>query len=270
MRSALFVALLAACGHSSSTPGAPDNPDATATGDPDGGVDAADASPDAFVDVAIEQDFDDIATALGDVLAMPLDVALVDGIHMAYGVPPAGFANTATGVWTGAHGTVGYTYTYHCETAAGFDTYTCGAGTDHIHWEVATTGTAAMDTFAMSEVKLSSHWHIRDIGENKPRVEDAGRLLISGRIVADQARLQLTLAGTWTTVRFDPQPTLPTSGTIAFAITGHRSRPSSIPTDRDLVQNATITFAQGAPATIVLDDAHRYALDLTTGAVTRL
>lgn len=264
MRSAIFLGLLAACGHSSSSPpGSPDSPDASIDGD--GAI--ADASPDAFVDVALEQDFDDTATALGDLLHTPVNIALADGIRMAYGIPPAGFANTATGVWTGAYDTVAYTYTYHCENEQGFDTYTCGPGTNHIHWEVATSGTAAMDTFAMTEVKLTSHWHIRDIDENKPRVEDHGRLFISGRIAADQARLQLTIDGTWTTVRFDPQPTVPFAGTIAFTVTAHRSRASSFPTDRDFVQPATVTFA---PPMIALDDAHRYALDMTTGAVTRM
>ena len=264
MRSAILV--LVACGHSSSptTPPGDDAHDAAiADASPDG-------APDATVDDAIEKDFDDVATALGDVLHTPVNIALVDGVNMAFGIPPAGFQNTALGVWSGAHDSVAYTYTYHCENEAGIDTYTCGPGTNHIHWMVGTAGTAAMDTFAMTEVKLMSHWHIRDIDENKPRVEDLGRLLIAGRIVADQARLQLTIDGTWTTVRFDPQPTVPFSGTIAFVVTAHRSRASSIPTDRDFMQPATVTFALNAPATIALDDAHRYALDMTTGAVTRI
>ena len=225
--------------------------------------------PDAFVDVAIEQDYDDAATAMASVLQIPADIAVVDGINMAYGTPPAGFTNTSTGVWSGTHDAIAYTYTYHCEDVNGIDTYTCGPGTNHIHWEVSANGTAAMAAFAMSEDRLVTHWHIRDIDENKPRVEDLGRFYITGRVAADATRLQLTVDSTWTHVRFAPQPGLPFDGAIAATITGHRSRATSSPTDRDFTMTVAITFTNG-PATIAIDGTHNYSVDMTTGAVTRL
>ena len=246
---------------------------------PDGGAHGGDGSssspvdaavePDAFVDVALEQDYDDVATALASVVQIPADIAIADGINMAYGIAPAGFTNTSTGVWSGTRDTIAYTYTYHCEDVGGGDTYTCGPGTDHIHWEVAANGTAAMSAFAMNEDKLTTHWHIRDIDENQPRVEDIGRFLITGRVLADNARLQLTIDATWTHVRFAPQPSLPFDGSIALTIAGHRSRPASTPTDRDFTMTAAIAFTAG-PATITLDGTRTYSVDMATGAVTRI
>ena len=272
--------MLSACTHSTGSDSVTVAPDAGSRGD--GGLvsgdgstsgDAAsgDATPaaDAFVADPIEQDYDDTALMLAQVLRVPVDVAVLDGTNTAYGTPPAGFTSPITGTWTGSHDAIAYTYTYHCSDALDNDSYTCGAGTDHIHWETSANGTAALAGVTLSEDKFLGHWHIRDIGVQKPRVEGTGQYWLDGRITSDGARIALTsTSGTFTSVRYDAQPTTPINGTLVLTFTGHRSRATSVPADRDFTTTATFTF--GAAPTLSLDGTHTYAMDMATGGVARM
>lgn len=277
MRSLILTVALAACNHSSPSDNVTPAPDGGTThGDagssaPSDGPMAPDAgtSLDAPVADATELDYYDVATVLANAMRVPVDVAVVDGVNMAYGVPPSGFTNTTTGVFTGTHDAIAYTYTYHCEDINAVDTYTCGPGTDHIHWEVDANGTAALPDVNFTEDRIHAHWHIRSIGENQPRVEDTGQFWLGGRTTNDNARITLNVLGTWTHVRYAPQPTRPFAGTVTLSITGHRSRATSAPTDRDFTMTGTITFA-ATTSTIALDNARTYSIDMTTGAVARM
>ena len=267
--------MLSACSSSSGSGSVTAAPDAPARGD--GGVVSGDGSvsgdatpaPDAFVADPIEQDYDDSALMLAQVLRVPVDVAVLDGTTMAYGTPPAGFTSPMAGEWTGSHDAIAYTYTYHCSDALDNDNYTCGAGTNHVHWNVAANGTATLTGVTMSEDKFVGQWHIRDIDVQKPRVEGIGQFWLAGRVTGDGARLNLSsTSGTFTSVRYDAQPTAPINGTLAFTFNGHRSRASSDPADRDFTLSATFTF--GATPTLSLDGTHAYSMDMTTGAVARM
>ena len=81
--------------------------------------------------------------------------------------------------------------------------------------------------------------------------------------------IDLAIEGAWSKVHFAPSPSMPSDGTIALTITGHRNRASAAVPVRDFTMNANVTFANDA-ATIALDDTHQYSVDLTTGAVSKL
>jgi len=228
----------------------------------DGGGDAGDGG--------VEQDYQDLATTIAGAMRATQLQAMTDGVNMAYNDSLPGFTELQPGELVGTRGSVRYDYMFHCEDQQANDNFTCGPDSDHIHWMATIDGPVMIDTLSFPEYKLTSHWVIREIYLNKPRVEDTDRLLLTADLANDGTRFQLTIDGTFTHVRLDPQPTVPLSGTIAYAITAKRTRSTANPAVRSYTATANVTFAAGGQATIVLDGTHTYTVDMATGSVSRL
>lgn len=282
MRAALAgIALIAGCSaHNNVSGPLGEPPDASAGG---GGSDAGRSidSPvatdarvpiDAAADRGVEQDDDDLAFALAEITRSIGMTAMIDGMDIGYAISIAGFTNPAPGEFSGTRDVTTFDYIYHCEDEMAQDNFTCGPASNHAHVAATIAGSMVVDTLTLSEVKLSSHWTVRQIDIAEPQYEDTGRWLITCTLGTDATRFQLTLDGTWNEVRLDPEPatTLPFAGNITYTLTGTRHRAAATPPDVDLTGTITITFAAAGQATIVLDPTHSYAVDLTTGTTTRM
>ena len=278
MRTAFLAVVLVGCANHSSPPAA-GTPDAARA--PDGAIittgDAAsadatvtaDAGADAFVDRGIEQDDDDLATTLAGIARTAQLAAMVDTTVIAYGGAPTGLTLVQPGDFAGTRDGVSYSYTFECEDTTGTHVPTCDSTMDHVHMLATADGAVMIDTLAMPEVKQTEHWIEREINLDKPRIEGTGRQLVSAHLATTGTAFKLTVDGTYTHVRFDPMPTLPLSGTVAYAISAQRTRATATPTDRTFTAMANLTFAAGGQATISLDGTHNYTVDMASGAVTR-
>lgn len=271
MRAAILVVVLSACSNSSNPPAAAP-PDAASP--PDGAVASGDASsadaPSDAGDGGAEQDYDDLAHTLADVVRVPQLVAMQDGVNLAYNDSLPGFTVVQPGEIEGTRDGVLYDYAFHCEDQQAQDNFTCGPASDHIHEYATIDGPFMIDQVAMSEMKLTTRWTIHEIDLNKPQVEGTARFLVTASLSTDGTKLKLTIDGTnYDHVRLDPVPTLPFAGGITYAITAHRDRASATPAARDYTASASIMFAAGGQATITIDGTHIYAIDMTSGAVMR-
>ena len=282
MRAALAgIALIAGCGSNGNVSGPlgeqPDASTGSAAADASRPIDApiaidAPAPIDAPADRGVEQDDDDLAFALAEITRSIGMTTMLDGMDIGYAVPIPGFTNPMPGEFSGTRDTGSFDYIYHCEDDAGNDNFTCGPTANHVHVAATVVGAMVVDNVNLSEVKLGSHWTVRNISAGEPQYEDTGRWLITCTLGSDATKFQLTLDGTWNEVRLDPEPatTLPFAGNIAYTLTGHRHRAAATPPDVDLTGAITITFAAAGQATIAIDPTHSYAVDLTTGITTRM
>lgn len=278
MRTVFLVVGLVACSNRSSPPAAapPDAahaPDgAIITGDGATGADAgvtADAAPDAFVDRGVEQDYDDLATTLAGIARTTQLSAMVDTTVIAYGGAPAGLTLVQPGDYAGTRDGISSTYTFECEDTTGTHVPNCDSTMDHVHMFATADGAVMIDTLALPEVKQTEHWIEREINLYKPRIEGTGRQLVSAHLSSSGTVFKLTVDGTYTHVRFDPMPTMPLSGTVAYSISAQRTRATAAPTDRTFAATANLTFTSGGQATIAVDGTHSYTVDMASGTVTR-
>jgi hypothetical protein len=276
MRTAFLALALAACDSSKSPPAAVP-PDATRAPDavgvmPDAASGGAtvDAAPDAFVDRGVEQDYDDLAQTLAATVRVPQLIAMQDGINLAYSDMLPGFTTVQPGEIQGTRDGVSYDYVFHCEDQMAQDNFTCGPASNHIHEYATIIGPFMIDQLSISELTFTTRWTTREIYLNKPQVEGTARFVMTAALSTTGTQFQLTIDGTnYDHVRLDPMPTLPFAGDITYAITAQRSRATATPSSRDFTSAATITFAAGGQATIVLDGTHTYSIDMSSGAVMR-
>jgi hypothetical protein len=232
----------------------------------------ADAAIDAGPDRGVEQDDDDLAFALAEITRSIGMTTMLDGMDIGYAIPIPGFTNPAPGEFSGTRDVTTFDYIYHCEDEQAQDNFTCGPASNHAHVAATVAGSMVVDSVNLSEVKLGSHWTVRQIDIGEPQYEDTGRWLITCTLGSDKTRFQLTLDGVWNEVRLDPEPatTLPFAGNIVYTLTGNRHRAAATPPDVALTGTITITFAAAGQATIAIDPTHSYAVDLTTGTTTRM
>jgi hypothetical protein len=266
MRTGFLAAVLIACTRSSPPAALP--PDATHAPDGAGVISdaaSADATPDAFVDRGVEQDYDDLAQTLSGIARAPQLIAMQDGVNLAYNDALPGFVMVQPGEVAGTREAVSYDYLFHCEDQQANDNTSCGPASDHIHVDATNSGAMMLDHVAMSEMKLTTHWTIREIYLNKPQVEGTARFLVTASLSTTGTRFKLTVDGTsYDHVRLDPMPALPFAGTVTYAITAHRERATATPASRDYTAEATIAFAAAGQATITIDGTHSYTIDMSS------
>lgn len=249
-----FLALVA-CSNGDAVPNGDDGSGGGGGGD--GGGEAA----------QIQQDYDDVAAAVGvDVNTGEL-AAMVDAVNLAYGRLPAGFTQDPPGTLTGTRGGLQVQYKFYCRDAA--DQITpCNGAENHLHVRVQYSGSISSASGAVDGLTRDGSWIVRDVALPTPRVGGEGTTAFTAALAT--GTYDTSVMDTFGHVVFDAaSPLVPTGGgTMDLMLTVHRTRDAV--GDRDFAMAAHIEFTGPDAATINLDGVHTYDLTVSTGVVVRV
>ncbi|HKU40740.1 MAG TPA: hypothetical protein VJR89_21415 [Polyangiales bacterium] len=228
-------------------------------------------------DTPTANDYDDVAQALGSVTVTGDGGgeirAIVDVSAIASGAPADGITLKATGDFSGTHLGLTYDYRLRCADAGGKALAACGSGADsagvNIEWsgELA-TGVLDATVHRTGELELSQI--------------QSGTIHIAGRsslelaasfdaVLADASRsYALKYDADYRDLRVQQSPLRVLAGSIHAAVDVERkATDGSRTSDANFEIDAEIVFGSDGHATLTLDGAHHYAIDMQSASVTR-
>lgn len=189
---------------------------------------------------------------------------------------PAGFSLTGesnleyTGV--GTLGSLDFNFVFHCnnDSVPGDPFVPCDGTAHHSHFQLSLSGAQSMGAIQMDEINRVVTWEIRDLVLDKARFRgpDALSLRTAVTTEGELADYVVQFDAVYEQVRFLPNQTVPTFGTVDFTLNTERTRG-----DDHRVFNSTAKLTYGTsttPTTLVIDGAVTYDIDLASGTVTRL
>jgi len=218
-------------------------------------------------DPQIQQDYDDVAAAVGVNLETGELAAMVDAVDLAYGRVPAGFTLDPAGTLTGSRGGLEVQYTSYCRDAADAVAPCDGAETEE-HVRVQWTGSIASASGAVDGLTRDGEWIVRDVATPTPRVGGDGTTAFTATLAT--GTYDVSVMDAFDRVLFDAvNPAVPIGGgTMDLELTVHRTRDAV--GDRDFAMAAHIELTGRDAATINLDGVHTYDLTVSTGVVVRV
>lgn len=218
-----------------------------------------------------DEEADDLAMSLASTLRPPGGGgelgAMLDVATIARGGTPAGFAATADGSVAGHHLGLAYRYAIACRDAHNRPQPACDAATDNADVLVSWAGVLDLPALVMV-IERDGAWILNDITSGRLRLDGDGAMTYESRIQQRDgvaATYRLAYAASHRAIVLAPGDKWPRSGTIRYALTATRTRDGE-PT-RDLDVAADLRFGAGGFATIALDGARAYRLNLATGAL---
>lgn len=263
MRGFLSAAVLAlgACGGGSDPGPGPDPVDPTDDTNPPTPEESA-------------RDYDELANVLGAHVRgdFALQLAAAEISETRY---PAGFTPTSSTIeqttGTGTVGSMSYQFALYCNDGSPEHTrVACDGTAHHSHILVMATGAQSVGGMAMESIDRTVDWEIRDLTVDKARFRGPDEITLKTQVTSlgEVATYRVSMFSRYEQVRYLPAQQVPTFGTIDFMINTERTRGS----DRR-VFNATAQLvygASGTPTALTIDGAHRYTINLTSGAIVKL
>ena len=218
-------------------------------------------------DPQIQQDYDDVAAAVGVNLETGELAAMVDAVDLAYGRTPAGFTLDPAGTLTGSRGGLQVQYASFCRDAADAIAPCDGAETEErvrVQW----TGSISSASGAVDGLTRDGAWIVRDVATPTPRVGGDGTTAFTATMAT--GTYDISVMDSFDRVLFDAvNPAVPIGGgTMDLELAVHRTRAAV--GDRDFAIAAHIDFTGPDTATINLDGVHSYDLTVSTGVVVRV
>lgn len=222
------------------------------------------------------EDYDDIATSVGAVLADDSGSeveAAADAVDAAQGALPSGMTRQAGGHLVGRRGDLEYDYAITCEDAAGQTRAQCEAGvTDRARIEIAWVG-QVQTARRTATLERAGDWALTGLTSEVATLDGTGRFDVSSEFAALRRPVTRTFTfdydATYTGVRIRMQDRLPIGGAALYRIHAERTasrRFSDV--ERVFDVTADVQFGADGHATVVLDGLRTYDVDLATGAVT--
>ncbi len=270
MRKILFALVaIAACADNSTTPpvGGDDDGGGSDTGSDDGS--GSDTGGGDVSTADVQQDYDDVAAALGANLSASELVTMVDSVNMAYGRMPAGFTVSQGPDYLHLEGTRGgltIAYKLYCRDDA--DLYTvCNGLENHAHVKPTYSGSVSGATTTMDGVERTAAWIVRDLTLPTPRIGGEGSDAFASHLATGDYKL--VVSDTLDHVKFASVPGAPTAGGIDLAIHVDRTREAADPAQRVFDVAARIDFDGSDNAVVTLDGSQIYNLTISTGAVVK-
>ena len=225
-------------------------------------------------DQPTQADYDDTAQAIGSLSASTTTGelrAFASAQVLARGGVPTGFAVDAAGHATGADLGLSYRLTVECRDSAGALQATCGAATAAASADVAWSGSLALPNLtAMAE--RTGHVALSGLGTDTATLDGSGALTLDARMQSwletRTTDLHFGLTSSYQALRFSTSPVRLLSGTIRYTVDAERTVTGRRASDTAFSIDATLTVSETG-ASLVLDGAHRYDVDLASGRATR-
>ncbi len=224
-------------------------------------LDGGTSDPPTADDVA--RDYDDLANVIGAHVRGEFALQL-QAASIARGVFPDGFTPTGDGTGTGQDGAMTYDFVYHCNDGSPEHfVVPCDTAANHAHITITAVGSQSVGAMLMDRIDRVVDWEIRDLTLGKARFRGPDQ--VSLKTAVDDATYTVRFDATYEQVRYLPSFTIPTYGTIDFALHVARTRAGDhrvFDTTAHLVYGAT-----GVPTQITFDGTAAYSIDLGSGAI---
>lgn len=226
-------------------------------------------------DQPTNEDYDDLAVSVASVLAddsgSELE-AVGDAVDAAQGALPSGMTRSGAGTLTGQRGQLQYTYEITCQDAAGATQAACGdQTTDAARLVLSWTGT--IDTARRhADLSRDGDWTFTGLTGEVATLDGDGHFDIASEFQALTRPLSRSFAftydATYSGVRIRLADRMPVGGAASYAIHAERTTSRRL-RDVEAVFDVTadVSFGEDGHATVVLDGARTYDVDLATGVV---
>lgn len=216
-------------------------------------------------------DYADVAALIGASASMGEVSAMLDVVILSHGGTPAGFTVTPGDHFflaNGARGGVTFDYYYHCNDGADAVLTYCNNTVNHSHAKITIAGNVAGAGMSMSAIDRDGDWAVRDISVGKSRLGGDAAMKFSASVGGQHAATyDLSYTANFDRVRYNPDGPLPLSGKIDFVVTAKRTRAGAV---RNFSLSGALVFDGDSSATLSLDGAKNFSVDLTTGATVKL
>jgi hypothetical protein len=273
MRKILFalLAVTAACADNSSTPGDDNGGGGGGGGGGGSGDGSGSGSGDTDTTTADRlQDYNDVAAALGQNLAIGEMAMYSDALNFAYGRSPDGFVASQGPdyvLYDGQRAGLTIKYKVFCRDTA--DLYApCDGLEDHAHVKPTYSGEIAGAAATMNNITRSGSWIVRDTTLASIRLGGEGNDSFAAHFSTGDYSLVVT--DTLDHLLYSPATALPNAGKVELVLNVARTRAGSNPAERTFDVNALIELNGGDSATITLDTTEIFSLSISSGAVTRI
>ena len=224
-----------------------------------------------------EQDYDDVALAVGTMVAGSSsdgEVAeMADAIVMSQGDTPTGLTRSGSGDLQGTRGSLTYDFSVSCLDVTGAAQEQCDENTDMSRVVVDWSGQVDWPRYDAT-VNRTGDWMLSNIQSGVARFEGQGTFDISSEFLSlDGNRMrtfQLSYAADYDSILIDTATKAIQGGTASYEIAAQRTASNRFrDVDAEFDISATVTFASDGTAVLELDGNRSYNIELASGAVTR-
>lgn len=221
-------------------------------------------------------DYDDVAQALGGLTATENGGGEVgtmrDAAAIASGDPADGLTLQASGGFSGSRLGLQYDYSVACSDAEGAALPDCGEATDKAEIQVAWSGELKSPRLEASVVRLGE-LTLTDVQSDTVSIEGESDLEIDARfesLFRDASRAyRLAYHAEYAGVKVQRSPARITEGRVSYALAVEREAESSRgDSSASFDIDAELVFGADG-ATLTLDGEHTYAVNQSTGRVTK-
>jgi hypothetical protein len=220
-----------------------------------------------------QEDYDDVATGVGALVAMPGGGGESAAFDDALTISTEGSLETGTGsggIEIVVRAGLSYEYSASCFSADGAAQESCDETTDSATITVDWSG--ELDTLSYdASVTRAGEWSISGLQGETASLTGSGSFEVSSEFQSlnrDVIRSMHFSYDASYDLQLDTATHRAVGGTIRYAIDGERYvQRGSNERDLEFSVDAEISFAASGTATLVLDGAHSYTIDVATGLV---
>jgi hypothetical protein len=221
-------------------------------------------------DQPTEQDYNDVATSVGSLVASGEVTSVQDSVATAHGEIPFGFTSTGSGQIEGERGGLRYSYEVACTDADGVTMAACDATTDSASLIVDWSGNFAGDYWQF-EIARAGEWRVTGLQSDVAVFTGEGTFDVSSTSQSLDGRRDRSFALSYAAsydIQWDMVVERVVEGTITYDVHAERHVDGQA-VDRDAVFDiaAEVIFDGSATARLVLDGSHSYNIDIATGVV---
>lgn len=220
-----------------------------------------------------QEDYDDVATGVGALVATPGGGGESGAFHDALTLSTEGELETGSGsggIAIVIRAGLSYEYSAACFSADGTAQEACDETTDSATVEVNWSG--ELDTLSYdASIVRAGEWSISGLQGETATLSGSGSFEVSSEfqsLYRDEIRSMHFSYDASYDVQLDTATHRAVGGTIRYNIDGERFvQRGSNERDLEFSVDAEISFAADGTATLVLDGAHSYTIDVATGVV---
>lgn len=226
-------------------------------------------------DEPTEQDYNDVAQALGSMVAgngSEGEVAEMGTVlNISAGDMPEGLTLSGSGSVQGQRGSLDYSFSIDCLDANGDAQAQCDESTDSAAVAVDWSGAIDWATFDAS-VSRDGNWTLTDIQSGTAVFNGEGNFSFDSEFMSlDGQRTRtfsLDYAANYDDILIDVATHQLQGGTASYSISAARTGSNQFrDVEAEFDIDAVLTFNGDGSATLVLDGSHSYQLDLNNGIV---
>lgn len=228
-------------------------------------------------DSATEEDYDDVAQALGGVVATSDHGgeagSFYDATLISVGTPPLGLIVNASGGFEGKHADLTYAYRATCKDASGQTLPACGLTTDAATVNVTWSGDLSTPHLAAS-IDHQAELQLNEIQSGTVAVSGSGDFEFDAHFESAWRNIErdyhLGYSVSYEGVLVRRLPMLIVGGRVHYTIDAERMTSSDRKaSEASFHMDGEIAFAADGSAQLTLDGEHHYRVDMASGAVTK-